>query len=80
MFNIKDIDKMIDIARKTINSAPMDFPQNIKDVIIGSMVGMYLKGYKDGLKTLKVTSEIMLNEFEKGKQYFDKLYNLKEKL
>jgi hypothetical protein len=79
MFTIKDVEKMMKLARETCDTAPIDIPDDIKEATVGLMVGMYLKGFNDCLRTQELAQRLMGNQMKEAMEYFDKLYNVNNK-
>lgn len=71
-----DIDKLMKIARDTVKSAPESLPPEIEEILVGIMVGIYLKGFKHGLKSVTITTDMIGMDIKQAEADLDRLYNL----
>lgn len=75
-----NIDRLIRIARDTVKSSSGKFgkevPLEIEELLIGVMVGMYLKGFKHGLKSIDITAVMLGKDIQTAEAELSKLYNL----
>lgn len=73
LINVED---MMRIAKETVESAPADIPPEIKEILIGVIVGIYIKGVKNGIKISQTTNEMVMADLKKSEDELKSLYAL----
>ena len=73
LINVED---MMRIAKETVESAPADIPDDIKEILIGVIVGIYIKGVKNGIKISQTTNEMVMADLKKSEEELRTLYAL----
>lgn len=71
-----NIDDMMRIAKETVESAPADIPPEIKEILIGVIVGIFIKGVKNGIKISQTTNEMVMADLKKSEEELRSLYAL----